>query len=274
MPLFRRGDGELVTGAPPLRVLMPHLMPGRNESAVYFAQQLRIAGTQAVLAARAPGSARVGFFHVLLAALVRTLSERPLLNRFVVGRRLYQRRGIALSFAVKKAMSDSGALTTVKVRFDGTERLEAVASRVEAAVQEGRGERPTQSEREMNLVTRLPQPVLRLAMWAQRVLDGCNLLPDALTRDDPLYASAFVANLGSVGLDAPWHHLYEYGTVPLFMVIGRTHRAPVVEADGQLAVAEVVEVKYTLDERIADGFYCARSLERFRELVEDPALLL
>ncbi len=162
----------------------------------------------------------------------------------------------------------------MKVSFTGAETLPEVRARALAAVGEGRGDRPTTSEKEMDVVTRLPRSLLRFVMWAQRALDYFNLLPAAMIRSDPLYASAFLANLGSIGLDAPYHHLYEYGTVPVFVAIGRIHKAPVVDADGNLAVRRVVTVKYTLDERIADGFYCARSLERFRELVQAPAPLL
>jgi pyruvate/2-oxoglutarate dehydrogenase complex dihydrolipoamide acyltransferase (E2) component len=94
-----------------------------------------------------------------------------------------------------------------------------------------------------------------------------------MVREDPLYASVFLANLGSIGLEAPFHHLYEYGTVPLFAVIGRISKEPIVDADGALAVGQVVHLRYTLDERIADGFYCARSLELLRELLEHPERL-
>lgn len=273
MPLIPRPDGELVGDASPLRVLMPHLMPSRNGAAVWFEQQIVIEETLAFLESL-PGAERPGFFHVVLCALVRTLAERPMLNRFVVGRRLYQRRGIELSFAVKKRFADDGALTTVKVPFTGAERLDEVRALASAAVGEGRGDRPTTSEKEMKVVTLLPRSVLRFVMWAQRALDYFNLLPAPMLRSDPLYASAFLANLGSIGLDAPYHHLFEYGTVPLFISIGRIQLAPVVDPDGSLAVRKVVAFRYTLDERIADGFYCARSLERFRELVQNPATLL
>lgn len=273
MPLFSRPDGVPVADASPLRVLMPHLMPGRNGAAVYFEQQLRVEKTLAFLETL-PEEDRPGFFHVVLCALIRTLAERPMLNRFVVGRRLYQRRNVELSFAVKKQFSDDGALTTVKVTFSGAETLAEVRRLAQSAVEEGRGARPTTSEKEMRLVTMLPRSLLRLVMWAQRALDYFNLLPATMIRSDPLYASAFLANLGSIGLDAPYHHLFEYGTVPIFIAIGRIQPAPVVEQVGCLAVRKVVGVRYTLDERIADGFYCARSLERFRTLVEDPTPLL
>ena len=100
-----------------------------------------------------------------------------------------------------------------------------------------------------------------------------NLLPTALLADDPLYASAFVANLGSVGLDAAFHHLYEYGTIPIFATMGRIHRAPHVFENGSVGSREVFRMRYTYDERVEDGFYAARALERLAACLNDPATL-
>jgi len=191
----------------------------------------------------------------------------------VVGRRLYQRKDIELSFAVKKQYADGAKLTMVKQRFEPADGLRDVAGRVQEVVTVGKGEAETSSEKEMRAVSRAPRSVTRTLMWAQRTLDYFNLLPAGMIRNDPLYASMVVANLGSVGLHAAYHHLYEYGTVPLFAAIGAVHRAPVVDESGELAGRRVVDVRYTFDERITDGWYAARSLERFKGYVEDPARL-
>jgi len=115
--------------------------------------------------------------------------------------------------------------------------------------------------------------VLRAAVKMQRILDGWNLLPSSLLADDPLYTSAFIANLGSVGLDAAYHHLFEYGTVPIFVTMGRVHRAPVVRDDGTVGSDEVFVLRYTYDERIEDGFYAARALEALAGYLANPAAL-
>ncbi len=267
MPLFGRPDGAFVGKLPTLRVLMPHLMPTRNESVVYFDQQLVLDRTLPWAKERG-----VTLFTIVLASIVRAIGKRPRMNRFVVGRRTYQRRLVEVSFAVKKELSDEGKMTTVKVAFEPEDTLGRVDERVREAVGVGRGDRKTSSEKEMSVVTRLPRSVLRMALSLQRLLDYFNLLPSTMIANDPLYASIFVANLGSVGLDAAYHHLYEYGTVPLFAVLGRTHQAAVVE-DGELAVRTVAQMRYTFDERIADGYYAARTLELFKAYVEDPAQL-
>jgi hypothetical protein len=275
MPLFRRPDGELVARAPTLRRLMPFLMPTRNESVVYFEQQIEVAAAMELvnrLNAQRPGR-RVTLFQLVLFALMRTFVVRADLNRFVVGRRLYQRKRIELSFAVKKEKTDTGGLTTVKVAFDPGDTLEAALDRIEARIGDGRGTKKLRSETEMDLITVLPRFLVRFIMWAQRALDYVNLLPSSMIDPDPLYASMFLANLGSVGLDSAYHHLYEYGTIPFFATMGRVQKAVVVDAGGAPAVREVVSLKYSFDERITDGLYCAKSLDLVKGWLEDPAAL-
>ena len=127
MPLFSRPDGVPVKRPPTLRRFMPYLMPGRNEAVVYLDQTIRVDKTLAWLAAQADGPHRVVLFDLVLAALAQVLTERPHLNRFISGRRLYQRMDIALSFAVKKRFVDAGKLTTVKVRLQPGADLHTVS---------------------------------------------------------------------------------------------------------------------------------------------------
>jgi hypothetical protein len=248
-------------------------MPTRNEAVVYFEQQIEVAKAVAFLDklnAGRPPERRATLFQLLLFATARTIALRPVLNRFVVGHRLYERRAIELSFAVKKDFSDGTNMTTVKVTIDPTSSLDAALERIDSCVREGRGPRRLRSEKEMDIITLLPRVLVRFVMWAQRVLDYFNLLPYSMIEPDPLYASVFLANLGSVGLESAYHHLFEYGTVPLFATMGRVKKA-VVPGDGDLPVVrDVVSLKYTLDERIADGLYCARSLDLLKGFLENP----
>ncbi len=255
----RRPDGDLVPDAPPYRQLMPLIMPGRNESAVYFDLEVDVSRTRAFLdawnAAR-PGS-KATLFHVVLWAAARVLQARPELNRFVAGGRLWQRRGVWLSFAAKAALDDGAPLLTVKRRFDDAS-FEAVVARVRGDVHEGRTGPERATDRELRLLAALPV-ALRRALYALfRALDARGLAPRALLDGDPLYTSMFVANLGSLKLDACYHHLYEHGTASIFCVIGRTRD-------------DRATLRFTLDERVADGLYAQRSLELLRALIEDPA---
>jgi hypothetical protein len=277
MGFFGREEGTRLKNLSPLRRMVPYLMVGRNESAVYFQQQIDVEPALAFVDKRNAEHTddhRMTFFHVVLAAAVRVLAEREQLNRFVLNRKIYARKKISLSFAVKKKFADDGRLSTVKIDFEPTDRLEDVSRKVRDAVSVGKGSSKSASEKEMDLVLMIPGFLLKSALKVLAWLDGMNMVPAAMIREDPMYASMFLANLGSIGLDAPYHHLFEYGTIPLFVVIGKIKKAPVVTADDTLAVGKVAEVRYTFDERITDGYYAARSLEIFERLIAHPEELL
>lgn len=269
--LWTRPDGDRIPNLSPMRVLMPHLFPTANSAAVYFEQQVDLTHTLAWLAARNASQAQqITLFHVVLAAMVRTLAQRPGIHRFIVGRRTWQRKRIELSFAVKKRFEDSAGLTAVKVAFEAGDGLFEVARKVDAAIAVGRGDALTVAEQEMKWTAWMPTWLLATLLYLQKRLDAWNLLPGSMIAGDPMYASAFLANLGSLGIDAPYHHLYDYGTVPIFAAVGRIGKSRELQDDGSVRVGDRVAIRFTVDERIADGLYWARSLEILRRGVEAP----
>ena len=275
MPLFRRWDGDPVKGLSTLRRMMPYVLKTRNESVVYHEQIVDLSRTLPFVEAwNATHTPRISVFHVVLAAFGRVLAARPGLNRFVSGGRIYQRRDVTLSFAAKQRFSDDSPIRTVKVAMPEGEAFEATVARLHAAVGEGRSDVERPVDKEVRLALILPGFLLRAALGLLRTLDRWNLMPAAMARGDPMFASLFAANLGSVGIDRVWHHLFEYGTVSLFAVVGEATKRVVPGPDGTPVVRDTLSVRYTFDERINDGFYCASSLGLVRELVEDPERLL
>jgi hypothetical protein len=271
-----RADGTPVTTLHPIRRIMPFVMPTRTGAFVLFEQDIPTAPLVPVLErlnAGRPADRRITLFHLVLHGIGVALTEFPRLNRFVAGSRLYDRRGIWLAFSAKQRMERDAPIFTSKIEFRAGEPLPAMVDRLHAILSEGRSGRETAADREIKGFLRLPGPLLRLAVRAQRILDGWNLLPTALIRDDPLYASVFVANLGSLGLEAAYHHLYDYGTTPIFVTMGRTHRTALVRDDGTVTSHEVFTLRYTYDERVEDGFYAARALERLAACLADPEQL-
>lgn len=276
--LFRRFDGRPVRDIPAYRRIVPFLMRGRNESAVYFEQAVDLTATLPWIdawnrgrAERGDGDARVTVFHVVLAAIVRVLHQRPRLNRFVSGRRIYQRDGVWLSFAAKKRFDDDAPLSMVKRRFEPDEPFAAMVGQLSGAVRDARSDRRSVLDRELDLFLRLPAPVLDGAVRLLRALDQVNLAPRALLASDPMYTSVFVANLGSLKIDAAYHHLYEYGNCPLFVTIGKVEQRSTVGDDGVVTRRPILGLKYTYDERIEDGLYCARALDLLETFVADPS---
>ena len=250
-----RFDGTLARDVPPYRQIVPFLMPTRNQSAVYFEQTIDLTRTLPWLDAFNAGrEKRATLFHVFLGALTRTLHERPRLNRFVSGRRIYQRKGIYLTFAAKKKMNDDAPLSTVKMRFDPEEPFADLVVRLRSEISVARSDEVSTVDKELDFFLRLPRPLLDLAVPGRcGGSTSWNLAPRALLEPDPMYTSVFMSHLGSIGIEAAYHHLYEHGNCPIFMVIGRNERIPVVDDDGTVATRTVVKVKYSYDERIEDG---------------------
>lgn len=232
---------------------MTFLMRGRNESAVYFEHELDLSRTQPWLATRGGK-----LFPLVLHALAQTLHERERLNRFTLGSRMYQRTSVQLSFAAKKKISDDAPLATVKRGFAREEGLAEVERALGGGVEEARSDRKSVIDKELGILLALPAFILTFLLAVQKRLYRWGLGPKSLTDTDPLFASAFVANLGSIQLDAAYHHLYEWGNCPLFVTVGKVR-------------GDRLTMRYTFDERVEDGHYCARSLEMFKQRVEDPA---
>lgn len=271
MPLFRRADGALVEGLPPVRRIMPYLMRGRNESIVLHETRCDLTRTLPWLAAQQTSGKKVTLFQLVLYAIARALHERPGLNRFVSGGRIYQRHGVHLSFAAKRAFDDDAPIATVKIAVGADDAFAECNARVAAAIDGARRGDGGRVDTELKLALLLPGVVLRVVMAVLRWLDRVNLLPGSMTAPDPMYASCFVANLGSLGLSDTFHHLYEYGTVSLFAAVGRAEKMLFVGDDGAPVVRDGLQICWSFDERIHDGFYCARSLGIAQQIIEDPA---
>ena len=274
MPLKKRSDGVYLRKLPGFRKIFPFLMRTRTESAVYFSKRLAVAPTMAWLErTNARRDRKISFFYVVLAAGVRTLALRPEVNRFVAGRRIYQRRTIDLSFVVKRELTEEASEITLKLTFDPRSTIDDVARRVREAVGSARKSETSFDEKLTNFVTSLPRPIVRLIVTTLRFLDYHGWLPASFIRDDSLHTSAFLANLGSIGLDAAFHHMYEWGNASVFIVVGKLKKEPVVNEHGELKVADIVDMNFTGDERIADGVYLSKTIDLFLDLIKDPEKL-
>ena len=276
MPLFAsRPDGVLLTKLPGFRKMFPFLMPTRTESQIVHQQLIPMKKAMALLARLNEGRTerKYTIFHVVLAASVRMMALRPENNRFVVGRRIYQRKEIELSFVTKKELTESAAETNVKLVFQPTDTILEVAQRIWEEVSKAKATKKAKDEDLTDTLTRLPRWMTRVAMWGWRVADYFNLLPKGSIKGDPLYCSAYFANLGSIGLDAIEHHLFEWGTCSYFVVIGKLMKAVMVGESGEPVVEEVVSASFTLDERITDGVNLARTITHLAQMISDPECL-
>lgn len=272
MPLFRRSDGDVVKDVPAYRRIMPLIMPTRTQCAVYFEQ--RIEADQALdfidrWNADHPDQ-KISFFHLLVHEVTRILHERPRMNRFVSGGRLYQRKGVWIAYSAKKEMTDDAPVVALKKEFDPRAPFVEHVRALSHHVKEGKSDQKSAVDKELGLVFLLPLFIVKFLVRMLGVLDRWNLLPAGFIRNDPLYASVFLANLGSIKLDAAYHHNYEYGNISIFGTVGKLHRVLVARPDGSVANVREIILRWTFDERIEDGLYAAKSLEAVKRRLESP----
>lgn len=269
---WRRPDGDLVRDLPPTKRIMPYLMRGRNESAVYFEQQVAMRRADDYVRAfnEAHPATPITVQHLVMWSIVQVLDRYPTMNRFVAGGRLYQRRDIWFSYSAKRSLKGESPLVVVKRRFDPAEPFVDMVAAMQRQLNQDRfGAGLSASDREIGLIMMLPGLGRRLVMALGRAADALGLLPRSFIEHDPLYASVFFANLASLGMDACYHHLYEYGTIGIFGVIGRPTTDPGSPTSGPER-RRTMTLRWTFDERCEDGLVAGYALKRCKQILEDP----
>ncbi|MGE5675282.1 MAG: 2-oxo acid dehydrogenase subunit E2 [Mycobacterium leprae] len=270
-----RYDGRLVRGLDPFFKIMPYIMKDRVDSMNFFEDKIDITGTEAYLRAkRDAGIKNIGFLHIVIAALVRTMAVKPGINRFIAGQRIYARNEILVSLALKKEMREEGLETTVKIKFEPTDTLADVVARVNAEVGENKkAETENGTDQTAKLFTMIPGFLLKFVVWALKKLDYYGWMPKIINQVSPFHTSVFVTDLGSLGIQPVYHHLYEFGTTSVFVAFGTKQREKTVSKDNEIVTKEYVYFKVSTDERTVDGFYYAKALKVFKSMIQHPERL-
>lgn len=267
-----RSDGTLVK-VHPYRRIMWYIMPTRNESVVYFDAEIvadELLSYLEEINRRFPCTLN----DLCLAAVARGLVQTPEMDRFVVGHRLYQRTRSSITFSMKRQRKNKKSkLATVKQEIRGDQTLQTLIEDIASKVKVERSDKETYADKEFKLFNALPRPVFRGAFMIFKFLDYFNILPPSFVHNDPMYTSIFMANLGTVNMAAGYHHLYEYGTCPLFLMFGKVSEKPVV-VDGELVVRKVLPVRFTFDERIDDGMTAGNGIYEMTGALERPRDIL
>lgn len=267
--IFDRPDGDRIRDLSRMRKFMPFISPRRNDSLVLYQTEIELDAAIACLAELnrgRPPDAQATLFHLYLRAASLTIRERPGVNRFVAGSRLWQRNHVAITFSAKQEILDGAPLVTVKRIFPAGESLEQMVDSILENLRARRQGRENRSDKEMKLALELPPFAVKAGVWLLQQANHWNLLTRKMIDDDPLFTSLFIANLGSVGLASGYHHLWEYGTCSMFGVIGGFRRRD----DG----VEIMNVNYTYDERVEDGMYAGIAMGRLKERLENPEMLV
>ena len=261
-----------------MHVIFPHMVPNRADNEAVMRETVDLTAIQKYIDEKNYEGIefKYTFFHVICAALAKTIVLRPYLNRFYQGKKLYERNDIVLSFIVKKKFTDDSpeALAMVTVDKEGGSPLEQVYQKVKEIVFGVRVENKTDGATDiMDKLKCAPRFFLKMFFGLIRWLDFHGKYPVEFEKEDPYFSTVFLTNLGSIKMHADYHHLSNWGTNSLFVCINEKKPTPFYNYDGTFEVRDALELGLTIDERIADGVYFANSLRLFRKLCQEPELL-
>ncbi len=267
-----RYDGRKLRSLDPFYKIIPYIMKTRIDAQNYFEEKIEISNTEAfIIKKRKETGEHISFLHVIIAAMVRTISQKPGLNRFVAGQKIYARNEILISFVLKKEFNEESPETTLKVKFSPSDTFMDIVRKVNSAIEENKDlGSNNDTDKLAKLIMAIPGQLVRFLVWVLRSLDYIGIMPKIINRLSPFHTSVFITDLGSVGIQPVYHHLYDFGTTSSFVAFGIKMKEKVINSDNEITDKKYVRVCVVTDERIVDGHYFATAFKLYRNLIKNP----
>jgi len=270
-----RRDGVLLKNIHPMHVVMPLMYPNRCDNEAFISECIDLTNVNAYLTRKNASEPeyKYNLFQVMITAMLKTITLRPKMNRFIANQRMYQRNEVSAAFTVKKIFSDNSAEALAIIHAKGSDTINTIHDEIYRQVSFCRSDKLDDGMKSVNLVGKAPGPMLRLVGALLRFLDRRCWIPYSIIKGDPYYSSVVLSNLGSIGLNAGYHHLTNWGTTSVFCAIGSIRKRPFYDDDGNVTMRECVDLCLTIDERLADGYYYSKTIRLLKKLLENPELL-
>ena len=271
-----RRDGRLLRELDAMHFIVPLIYPNRCDNEAYISERIDITNLNAYLKKKNENETEFPYtmFHVVVAALVKTLTLRPKMNRFICNKNIYQRDKVSASFVVKKRFADEAQEGLAIVRAKDEDTLDTIHEYIRSQVMfcrdDSKVDRSTDS---MEILNKMPRFLAKFLVWIITKMDKHGWCPDFLIGTDPYYASVIISNLGSIKLKCGYHHLTNWGTCSVFCIIGEKKLSPFFDENGNVEMRETLDLGITIDERLADGYYYSKSIRLRKHLLENPELL-
>lgn len=270
-----RKDGKLLRKLDSMHFIMPLIFPNRCDNEAFISQRIDLTNADAYLSkinAENP-QFKYTLFHLIVAAMIKCITLRPKLNRFIANKNTYQRNEVSASFVIKKQFSDNSleGLAFVHAKPDST--LHTIHEDIRRQVQDCRGGKIDSSSDSMDLFNRMPRFLSKFLVWIVTRLDVHGWVPQSLVETDPYYSSVVLSNLGSIRLQSGYHHLTNWGTNSIFVAVGQIKMRPFFQEDGSFSMKNSIDLGLTIDERLADGYYYSKTVRLLQYLLEHPQTL-
>ena len=270
-----RKDGWLLRNLDPLHIIMPYMYPNRCDNEAFITEKIDVSNIRKYLKKRNKDNPEASYtlFHIMVAAVAKTITLRPKMNRFVQGQKMYERNEISTAFVIKKGIEDDGEESIAYLVHPETDTLDSIRDRINKEIRTAQEDVLTGAMNSLSIILKTPRWLLRIVAAFLGWLDFHGWMPLFVTATDPSYSSVWLSSLGSIKLNAAYHHLTQRGTNSVFLVIGATHRHPHFDHDGNVTMKAVIDIGLTIDERIADGYYYSKTIKLLKHLLQNPELL-
>ncbi len=269
-------EGRRIKSDIPMNAVAPFIMPNRTGAANTFSASINIAKCEELLRQKkSEGMKGIGMIHIFMAAYVRVLAELPGINRFIRGQRVYARNNIEICMAIKKELKLNAPETVLKIMPTPYDTLDTIYQQLHDAILLNKEEGDQNSmDTAARLLVSFPGVFLKFVVWLLKSLHYFGLLPRFLTKLSPFHGSLFITNMGSLGMPPIFHHLYDFGNLPIFLAMGAKRTECRMTEDGEMEKRRMLDFTIVCDERICDGHYYATALKKFKRLLENPEKLL
>ncbi len=270
-----RKDGRLLRSLNAFSKFIPYIMPQRVDRLVGYEESFEISEVDRRLRQlRVEGYKGIGLLHFLIACHIRVISMLPGVNRFIAGRRVYAHNDISIVMTVKHSMSVDATETTIKVHFQPTDTIFDVYRKMNEKIEEIKtAEEDNNTEEVAGFFAKFPRFLLRFALTIVRIMDYFGWLPDSIVEASPFHGSMIITDLGSLRIGPVYHHIYNFGTLPVFIAFGSKYRKYEISKKRELVENKYIDTKMVIDEGIVDGHYYAQLLQAYRYMFQHPEIL-
>ena len=269
-----RYDGRRVRKGDPTNVIIPFIMKKRSDAQVFFDAEVDISKIEDIIRERRKNGEDIRTLDYIMAILVRTISQYPRINRFIAGRRCYARDNILVSMVIKREINKDTPETAVKFEFDPKATVQDISKQINQIIEKTK---QSDDENEMDKVMKalnvLPRFLFSFVIWLFEVMDYFGILPKVIYRASPFHTGVFITNMGSIGAEPIYHHIYDFGLTSIFIAMGNKRRQRVIGKDGKIIERKIMKLRFVADERIADGYYLSIALKYFTSLFDHPEVL-
>ena len=270
-----RNDGRKLRSLDAVSRISPYIMVTRNTSSNHFMDTIDIDEIERYIRHKRndDGLAGFGIMHVIISAYVRSLSQKPAVNRFIAGQKVYARNGVSINLTVKREMRSDALETVIKIRPELDATASEVYELIKKEVELSKADNESDFDKTAKLLNYVPGLLLKFAVWFLKTLDYFGLLPKKLEEVSPFHGSMFITSMGSLGVPPIFHHLYDFGNVPVFCSFGAKQKKYELQADGTVKERRFITLMWVMDERICDGFYYSTAIKYIRNVLKNPFVL-